>query len=363
MERALTGQGVTVETATTDDEGPGLRNGKACGRPLLENGVLRWYFPKRLEFYKPSPAFALWMAREVHRFDLVHIHGLFSFVAPVAAWAAYRHGVPYIVRPLGSLNEYGMKQRRPWLKRLSARFIESPVLRRAAAVHFTSEQEAAEARRLGIAFREAVIPLGVDEGRDASPNIFDSAVAALPGAPCVLFLSRLDAKKNVEGLLDAAALLQAELPGLHVLIAGSGALDYVASLKQRAVSLGIAGRVTWAGHLEDADKAAAFAMADLFVLPSFSENFGIAAAEALAAGLPCVLGQGVAIAAEVEEAGAGVSVGTDAQSIAAGLRRIIASKEALAAMSVRAKQLAHDRYSIQAMGARLKQLYADLLNP
>jgi glycosyltransferase involved in cell wall biosynthesis len=362
MERALAEQGVSVDTATTDDDGPGRRNGKACGRPLQENGALHWYFAKGMEFYKPSPAFARWISREVGRYDLVHIHALFSFTTPVAAWAARRAGVPYVIRPLGTLNSYGMNRRRPWLKGLSMRLIEGPALRQAAAVHFTSDAEAAEARQLGIPMNEVVIPLGVEPEFASGPRGSDSCFAGLHGAPCALFLSRLDAKKNLEGLLAAVALLKDERPHLHLLVAGDGSPNYVASLKARAATLGITGQLTWAGHLEGDAKAAAFASADVFVLPSFSENFGIAAAEALAAGLPCVLGEGVAIAGDVVRAGAGLVVGTDAQSIAEGLRLIITNQVALDTMSVNARRLAQERFSVQAMGVSLKRLYTDILN-
>jgi glycosyltransferase involved in cell wall biosynthesis len=356
MERALTAQGVNVETATTDDDGPGRRNGKQCGVPVQENGVIRRYFAKRLEFYKPAPGFARWIASEVRHYDLVHIHALFSFTSTVAARAASRAGVPYVIRPLGTLNGYGMRQRRPWLKQLSVVCIEGPTLRRAAAVHFTSEAEAAEARSLGIAMHEAVIPLGVEV----------SAVQRMPRppghVPCALFLSRLDAKKNLEGLLDAMPLLTGNAARLNLLVAGSGAPEYVSALKARAQSLGIADRITWAGHVEGQAKADAFAATDLFVLPSFSENFGIAAAEALAAGLPCVLGEGVAIAPEVVRAQAGVAVGTDARSIAEGLRRIILNEPGLPCLSANARELAQERFSAQAMGAGLQLLYTSILN-
>lgn len=356
MERALTAQGIDVESATTDDDGPGRRNGKQCGVPLQENGVVRRYFAKRLEFYKPAPEFARWIAREVRHYDLVHIHALFSFTSTVAARAAYRAGVPYVIRPLGTLNDYGMRQRRPWLKRLSMAWIEGPILRRAAAVHFTSDAEVAEARPLGIAMREAVIPLGVEA----------AAVARIPRppghVPCALFLSRLDAKKNLEGLLDAMPLLTKPAEALNLLIAGDGAPQYVSALKARAEALGISGRVVWAGHVEGQAKAEAFAAADLFVLPSFSENFGIAAAEALAAGLPCVLGEGVAIAPDVVRADAGVAVGTDPRSIAEGLRRIMTREPGLASLSANARELARQRFSVEAMGASLKQLYTTILN-
>jgi len=346
-----------VEVATTDDDGPGRHNGKPCGTPTREDGAIHWYFAKRFEFYKPAPAFARWVRREAARFDLIHIHALFSFTSTAAAWAARSAGVPYIVRPLGTLNDYGMRQRRPWLKGLSMRFVEAPMLRHAAAVHFTSAAEAGEARQLGVAMREAVIPLGVE--CDASPG--RRAHSAGEGAR-LLFLSRLDPKKNVEGLLEAVALLKPEWPGMRLTVAGDGEPGYVASLHARARSLGLDSIVAWAGHVEGAAKAEALAAADVFVLPSFSENFGIAAAEALAAGLPCVLGQHVAIAGEAVQAGAGIAVDTDAHSIAAALRRIIGDERAQQTMSDNARRLASERFSMQAMGANLKQLYSDILN-
>jgi glycosyltransferase involved in cell wall biosynthesis len=277
MERALTAQGVTVETAATDDDGTGRRNGKACGRALQENGVLHWYFRKRLDFYKTSPAFARWIAREAGRYDLLHIHALFSFTSSAAAHAAKRAGVPYIIRPLGTLGAYGMHERRRRLKALSMKWLEGPILRQAAAVHFTSESEAVEAQALGIAFKKVIIPLAVEPVLSPAA-VTQPAFAWLRGSPCVLFLSRLDPKKNLEGLLEAVALLKGEFPSLRLLVAGDGTPEYVASLHARAETLGIAAQVVWAGHVEAESKAAAFAAADVFALPSYSENFGIAAA-------------------------------------------------------------------------------------
>jgi glycosyltransferase involved in cell wall biosynthesis len=358
MEQALLGEGVIVHTATTNDDGPGRRHGKPLGVPLQEDGVTRWYFGKTMEFYKVSPAFARWIFREAAGYDLIHIHALFSFTSTAAAAAARRCGVPYVIRPLGTLNTYGMMRRRPRLKGWSAHFIEAPMLRHAAAVHFTSDDEAVQARLLGVSMKEAVIPLGIP----ASPQGAAPPRTKPGAAPQLLFLSRLDPKKNVEGLLSAIALLKHELPALRLAIAGDGSPAYVSGLKARAASLHLEQQVTWLGHVQGEHKIAAFAAADMFVLPSYSENFGIAAAEALAAGLPCVLGEGVAIAKEVLDADAGIMVGTDPASIAHGLRRIIAEHELLSRMSVNASQLARERYSAKAMGARLKRLYAEILN-
>ena len=94
----------------------------------------------------------------------------------------------------------------------------------------------------------------------------------------------------------------------------------------------------------------------------FSENFGIAVVEALAAGLPCIVSRGVAVSDEIDKAGAGVVTGTMSAEIAAGIERVFDSKQQLAAMSVAARSLAASAFSIEAMGARLEQLYRDILS-
>ena len=361
MERSLAALGVTVETVTTDDDGRHGRNGKAGAGPLAENGVTRRYFPKQLDFYKASPAMAWWLLRHVGDYDLVHIHALFSFSSVAAAWAARRAGVPYVLRPLGTLASYGINQRRPWLKRLSLAWLEGPALRHAAAVHFTSEDEKLEAEQTGIPMNGVVIPLGIEAFKPADGNPFRARFPTLEGARYLLYLSRLDPKKNVEGLLRAFSQCVALWPDAKLVIAGDGPPGYVAGLKALADELGLAGRAVWAGHIDGNLKASALTGAEVFVLPSFSENFGIAAAEALMAGLPCVLGQGVAISQDVVNAGAGVAVATDSASIAVGLMQVMADADVRASMSARAIALAQDKYSAQAMGANLVALYEDIL--
>jgi glycosyltransferase involved in cell wall biosynthesis len=354
MERALATQGVTVETATTDDAGPGARSMQAGSGPVVENGVTRRYFAKRADFYKWSPGFARWISSAARNYDLLHLHALFSFTTTAASQAARRDGVPYVVRPLGTLDEWGLQHRRPWLKRLSLRLVEAPMLRAAAAVHFTSEDEARQASSLRIAWQPAVIPLGIE----MPPPI--ARTPASDGSVRALYLSRLSPKKNVEGLLDAMALVQGELTQLRLTIAGSGDAAYAQALRDRAIALGLGDRVRWLGHVDGLVKRRAFEDADFFVLPSHSENFGIAAAEALAHGLPCLLAEGVAIARDVAGAGAGLSVAPTPEAIAAGLR-LMMPPSARASMGPAAMRLARERYSLDAMGARLKQLYTDIL--
>jgi glycosyltransferase involved in cell wall biosynthesis len=182
----------------------------------------------------------------------------------------------------------------------------------------------------------------------------------LEGHQRLLFLSRLDPKKNVEGLLRAFAELQHWRAQAILLIAGDGPAPYVAILKELARSLGIARHVLWLGHVEGPRKSAAFAAADVFVLPSFSENFGIAAVEALLAGLPCVLGEGIAIAKDVEEAGAGVVTAPEPKAIARALEQLLGDDTLRRDMGARGKAFAECHYSIRAMAEQLVTLYKDV---
>ena len=472
MEQALSANGVQVETAATDDDGLGRTNGKPLGVPVVSTGAtIHRYFHKTTDFYKISLPFARWIAGNVGQYDVIHVHALFSFTSIVAARAARRAGVPCVIRPLGVLNRYGVTQRRPWVKRVSLKLIEGPLLHEAAAVHFTSEAEKREAETLGIPMRGVVIPLGVESddtsdrtqsgiARNDATKQSSEAIRAesaldrhlsacfhaqagglrprdeenrerqgggeaedtlltqytqLAGMRVVLFLSRLDPKKNMEGLLHAFHLLVRTPAGRNspspqpstldgeggsnwiasspppprndviasvdsarqssirrsditvegekwiLLIAGDGDPKYVRSLKQMSEQLGLSDRVVWAGYLEGESKVAAFAAANVFVLPSHSENFGMAAAEALMHGLPCVLGKGVALAEEVEEAGAGLAVDPDPEAIAAALEKVLSDESLRMKMSQRAKALAQNKYSMEAMGKSLVRLYEDIL--
>lgn len=358
MEQALEDSTWQCVTATTDDDGLGRHLNCILNRPQSEGPASRWYFHKDIEFYKVSWLFAPWVKRVVRHFNVIHIHALFSYISIVAAWAARRAGVPYIIRPLGTLTNYGRTQRRPWLKRLSLKWIEGPLLRDAAAVHFTSLDEQREAAECGVPMRGVVIPLGIEASAFIGDTLVRSRFPRLQGSNYLLYLSRLDPKKNVEGLLRAFAQGHTCWPNTKLLIAGNGAPDYVASLVALANALGLANQVIWAGHIEGDLKASALAGAQVFVLPSFSENFGIAAAEALMAGLPCVLGQGVAISQDVVAAGAGVAVGTDPDAISAGLRQLLTADAAEhMSMSANAAALARDKFSVDAMGRNLVALY------
>jgi glycosyltransferase involved in cell wall biosynthesis len=359
MARSLGSLGVEVDVATTDDDGPGRRfEGLTQGQAMPGDGFSTRYFSKQTELYKVSIPLLTWLLRNVSCYDLVHIHAVFSFASLAAGWAAHRRGVPYIVRPLGVLNSWGMRNRRRLLKKWSFRLLDKPVLDRAAAIHYTSTQEQMEAAALDIRAPAKVIPLGFElpqRSPDAAlARTFEQAFPQTAGRPLVLFLSRLDPKKNIETLLRAMAAVD---PAVLLVIAGTGAPEYAGSLRQLAEAAGVARRVIWTGHLEGELKAAAFAAASVFVLPSMSENFGIALLEAMAAALPCISSPGVALAAEAARDGAVQLVEpSDVPALAAAITELVQDEAARRELGARAQTCAA-AYSSEAVGEKLLGLY------
>jgi glycosyltransferase involved in cell wall biosynthesis len=358
IEQALAARGIQVTTVTTNDDGDGRTLPVQCGTPIATAFATRWYFPRTTVFFKVSVGLGQWLRENIKTFDVVHTHALFSFAPVAAAFIARQSGVPYVLRPLGVLARYGMTRRHPMLKWISFALIERRLIESANAVHFTSRAEQAEAEALGLKCRSVLIPLGTDLGNVPKRT---SVRPDESGAFSLLFLSRIDPKKNIEGLLKALQLIRAKNLSVTLNIAGNGDERYIAALQSLARDLAIAGHVNWLGYVEGEKKSAVLAVASAFVLPSFSENFGIAVAEALAAGLPCVVSHGVALSNEIEKAGAGIVVGTTPENIAAGLERLVGDRDGLSAKSKAARTLATNTFSIDTMGARLEALYRDIL--
>jgi glycosyltransferase involved in cell wall biosynthesis len=320
------------------------------------------------------------LGQNVTKFDLVHVHALFSFSSTMAARIARKKSVPYIVRPLGVLNRWGMENRRRIPKLVSFRLIELPILLNSAAIHFTSEAEREEAALLDarLAKHESVvIPLPIEQRAWSTEQGAESGQRFLlkfpraRGKRVVLFLSRINRKKGLELLLDAFALVTGKNRDVALVIAGDGEQLYVRELKETARSREHgAGRVgseqeqddvIWTGHLSGEMKAAALAAADVFVLPSASENFGIAAAESLAAGVPTIVSEEVALSSDIRHYDAGVVVKRDVQQLAGAISDLLSNRERAAGLAANGRRLAEERYSAEAVGRALHELYQKLI--
>ena len=247
--------------------------------------------------------------------DILHDNGIWSPANIAAGAAARRLGLPMVISPHGMLDPWAMAHNAA-RKKLAWRLYQRRLLTEARGLLATAERELAPIRALLPGKPVALIPNGV-----ACPPVMpDRSSRDRATARTVLFMSRLHPKKNLPGLIDAWAPLaaQPEFADWTLVIAGPDEGDHGAALVARVAALGLQRRVLIEGPVPDAAKDAAFATADLFVLPSFSENFGIVVAEALAQGVPAIVSDGAPWASLITQ-GCGWFTGTDPASIGAAL--------------------------------------------
>ena len=353
MMEALNRMGYSNTVALSDDDG--RRRRLAADAPERQiNG--RFYFPKRCDFYTFTPTMSGWLNTHITDFDLVHIHGLFSHVNILAGRACRRHNIPYIVTPHGMANRYGMRHK-PFRKMISFRLFERRLLNHAHMVHLTSHDEAGDFDHLNINTVTRIIPLAV---RSVGNNKTDAKKGGhkdktLPYQ--ILYMGRVHPIKNIEAVI--AALAQSEMADYHLNICGDGDPKYSAQLKAYAKQLGVAGQITWRGFVSGREKAEIFAKSDIFILPSFSESFGISAIEALSAGLPSVLSSHVANAETLANAGLAKVTDTSATAIANGLCEV--SKWKNKAFSTKAKAYFSNHYDKSIISHSLAMLYDEVI--
>jgi len=340
MCRALAARGQEVAIATTDADGS-ERLDVPLERATTWDGVPAWFFPAWPgEALKFSPPLARWLRREVSRFDLVHIHAVFSHASLAAGRACRQAGVPYVVRPLGTLDPWSIGQK-PWRKQAFLRAGGHRMLSGAAALHYTTIAE----RDLAAPLVDPrvptwVIPLGVaDEQLDARVPDYDAR------EPLVVTITRLHAKKNLDALVEAFVATGSDGGGSpwQLIIAGDGD----AQLKHRLETLARlgGGRVHLAGWVDRTARRALLERASLFALPSSQENFGLSVVEAMAAGVPVIVGAGVNLAPDVREAGAGWII-DEGQSLGDVLREAMQDTDGQLRRGVAARKLArHFRWT------------------
>ena len=366
--QALGQLGAATLVATTDADGAG-RLRLPIGREVCWEGVPAIIFPRvRSESFKWSPGLAQWLKSHVTDFDVVHIHAVLSHACLAAARACRASGVPYLVRPLGTLDPWSLSQH-ALRKRLLMMFGAGAALRGASGMHYTSREEQRLAE-VGVPGLPAgyVVPLGVSDdlftagsghlGSDPSgsdPKWSDPKVPE----PYVLALSRIDPKKGIDVLLRAWHRLAADgaLGAWSLRIAGDGDDRYMSEMRALAAKGPGSPRITFVGWVDGADRRALLRHAGLFALPSNQENFGFALAEALASGVPAIVSPGVNLSADIVAAGAGwVSTRADfAEVLGAALASPVTCRERGRQARVYAEHFRWPR-----VGARLLEIYGTI---
>jgi glycosyltransferase involved in cell wall biosynthesis len=354
--RALRLRGIAADVVTTDDDGGTARLDVPLDRFMELEGQRIRYFPRQTLRYGFSAPLLSWLRANIARYDIVHTHELFTFAPLAAARLARAADIPYLMTPHGALDTWGMRNKSRLVKAASIRLLEGPLMARAAAVNFMTPLEQSRAEQHGLSFRPMVLPVGVvdpQESRHEPPRRGDDT--PLDGQRTILFLARIHPIKSVDVLLRAYAGLDERESVL--VIAGGGDRSLVESLQRLAAGLGLGERVRWVGFVSGAEKLSLLARASLFVLPSASENYGIAAVEAMQSAIPVIVTSGCGLAEFVRRNAAGIVTDGSVSSLRSALARLLADSELCRSTGEAGRRAVQRELSIDTFGDRLERAY------
>ncbi len=361
---ALAKEGVKVTVITTDSNGDNNQNplDVSLNIPIQKDGYEIIYFrcaPFRR--YKFSLDLCKWLNRYAQEFDLAHIHALFSPVSSAAAAICRRRKLPYILRPLGTLDPADLQKKR-YLKQIYTAILERENIAGASALHFTSVQEAQISERFGVKTRDLVMQLGVNPLKENKENIRNQ-LGIDDDIPLVLFMSRIDKKKGLNLLIPALEKLLVEGLNFHFVLAGTNPQepDYENKIKSQIDHSTLRSHTTITGFVTGDLKSSLLQAADLFVLPSYYENFGIAVAEAMVAGTPVVISDQVHIYQQVQESESGWVTTTDVLTLTESLRTALQNPAECQRRGLNAKEYALQNYSWDAIARQTIQAYKQIL--
>jgi glycosyltransferase involved in cell wall biosynthesis len=354
------GQEVTIYTT---DGGNRAGLNILSRNPMQIKGVKVVYFPSRYlgRFNFSFPLFSA-LRRDIPGFDVVHIHALFRFPASAAAYLCRKLNKPYIIRTIGQLDPY-LLRRHFISKSLYLRFFDLKNLKMAKLIHVTSEAEAEWLRQLCPGARTATIPLGLSADDFNYLPAYGSFRLKYPGLKdkkIILFLGRISFKKGLDILIKAFSILVKDRSDVCLVIAGPDDEGYGAGLKVILEKLNIADRAIFTGLLLGNDKLSAFRDSDVFVLPSYSENFGMVVIEAMACGTPVVISDKVGIHREINENKAGVVVECNETSLYEGINSVLNDTGLAQELSFNAKRMIKDYYDIDKVADKLIGLYKEI---
>ena len=363
MCRALQSRGLEIVIATTNADGSGELPAPLGERIVYQDVATIFFARQWSEALKYSRPLALWLKENVVNFDLAHIHDVFSHACVAAALACRRRRVPYLVRPLGTLDPWSLKQKRA-RKRIFWHLGVRQMLTGAAAIHYTTaEEKRLVETNLDLA-RGVVVPNGIDLSYFERPIApFHRQRPELGNNPYILALSRIHPKKGFELLIESFAVLKREgfFGDWRLVIAGDGDADYVDQLKSLTRRRGLSEDVIFVGWLDGAGKYAALKEASLLVMPSYQENFGNSLIEAMACGVPVLVSPSVNLAPEIEKAGAGWIAELSKEELAGTLAEALGSEQERKHRGEKARDLAQN-FAAPLIAKRLLDLYQSLID-
>lgn len=391
LNKELAKKGIDVIVYTTN---VGLSDKVPVNEKVDVDGVKIFYFEYSGAFeflgatgWQFSQEMTNSLRKAVRAFDLIHINAVWNYPIAAAAFYCRKYKKPYIITPRGTLYPYTIGKN-AWKKWPYYKLVAERAVKGAAAIHYTTKDEAEKCHSsLGLVNQAIVIPNGIDMTefndfpvrkslRERYPSLKDKKI--------ILFLGRVHWIKGLDILVSAFSKLARQRDDVHLLIVGNDEGRYSEKVKgwirdygMKYVDYGVMKqargdryeavidrrkvKVTFTGMLKGRVKLEALAGSDIFVLPSYSENFGIAVIEAMACGLPVVISDQVGIYKEVAKAKAGVVIETDVMQLAEAMANLLDNPDSCEEIGENGRRLVEERFSWDKIAMEMIEVYRGIL--
>lgn len=355
------GQEVTIFTTNID----GKQNlDVLLDRPVQMDGFKIRYFPVQWpRYYMVSFPLAKALRDEIPNFDIVHISSVYNFHTVVASHYCRKFNVPYLINPHGSLDPYLIK-RHPIRKRIYNSLFLQRDLNHAAMIHFKTQEEMLLTKPCRIKAPGFVIPNGVDPSEfDHLPpyGFFRQKYPELNEKKILLFFSRINFKKGLDILARAFGEVAQKKDDVYLVLVGPDNEGYATKVKAWLQEEETLGHSIFTGMLLGEDKLAVLRDSDIFVLPSYTENFGNAVVEAMACDLPVIISNKVNIWRDVLEASAGIVTDCDSHQVAEAILKLLDEPKLGKEMGKRGKNLVEEKYTWPKATKQMIGIYEEIL--
>lgn len=358
---ALAKLGEQVTVFTTNANGAGALE-VPVDRPVDVNGVQVHYFerhPLSPRRYFMAPAMGRALTNRIRDFDVAYTCVTWTYPMLAFSRARSRKAIPYVLSPRGDFMNWSMKQ--GFMKKLAyLAVVEKNNVDRASAIHCTSQAEVQQLERWRFRPLPVLIPNGMNMSRfeDLPERGRLRERLHIPNeAPVTLFAGRIHAMKRVDRTIRIFSEVVRSIPEAHLVIAGHDEDGSGRDALWLANNLGLGQNVHFTGPLAGADLLQAYSDSDSLVLLSHRENFGMVVLEAMACRLPVLVSGEVGLGDAVAEAGAGLAVNPDAPECASAWIWLLSNPPERQAMGQKAFRLALDRFSIDGVSRRMRNLF------
>jgi glycosyltransferase involved in cell wall biosynthesis len=357
--KSLVAAGAHVSVFTTNVDGASVSNVKLNSHVDMDGVEVTYFASPYLRRLYYSPDMKLALKKQIGRFDLVHGHSIYLWPTTLAARICYNTHTPYVLSPRGMLVEELIAKKNQILKSVWIRFVERKNISKASSIHFTSLTEANAASQLNLNIRTSfIIPNGIDihdVDNFKKTKLLDTKKNN--EMPLILYLGRINWKKGLDRLIKSMTLVKRG----KLVIAGNDEENYTQQLKNLVRQYGLNDRVAFKGPRYGEDKYFLLSGADVFVLPSYSENFGNTVLESMALGCPVVVTPQVGLASKVEQTHAGLVVDGQPESIAEGINRLLDDQPTALKMGENGSRAARNEFSWTFVACQVFKKYQSVI--